>query len=225
MNVNCPNCQWSGRADAKPKDRLVMCPRCRNKMLVRGTGMIVSTPMPPPHPQGPIPVIYIPKATPEPTITREPPPFHAANHSNPLPVKETGLIYTSESIRMFDDGRVWVRDWKNREDAKHIQGDVKLAIEELKLSQKILTEEQRHLNSKYTARNRTIGPSLYRHSHKGVGGFLYLAQLVGKAVVSTVDANERSALDSRRQLTATLRSNLEHIALEIKRYLHNTKQL
>lgn len=208
MQVSCPNCPWKGKASEKPTDRWVLCPKCKQKMLVRGTGMIVVPPEPPP-------IIKIPinSAHTDPEFRTESAPRNQTTKNT------SGLIYQGERIRMFADGRVETAAWHNSKEAKMTEAEVKLALEEVKFALKILVEEQRQLNAKYTIRNRAVGPSLYRHSRKGIGSILYMAQLVGKAVISSDYSLQANELEVRRQVSTTVKLNLERILLEIKRYL------
>jgi len=235
MQVSCPNCPWKGKAVERPADRWVLCPKCKNRMMVAGTGMIV-----------------IPDKAPQ--IIKIPPAIHAgeyaANDSDdglyryqnrsssrvdpdpeieletePEPIiHDPGLIYQGERIRMYSDGRVAFPHWRNRDEAKSLQNEVKLAIEEVKLAMRILKEEQRKTNAKHTTRNRVIGPSLYRYSNKkNTASFLYLAQLVAKAFVSVDSAANTHELEKRREVISMVQFNLEAIDLELRKYLQLNK--
>ncbi len=222
MQVSCPNCPWKGKAVERPADRLVMCPKCKNKMMVRGTGMIVAYEKPPQ-------IIKIPPANAEnpsridsdPEIEIEIEPETTKQESIE---HDPGLIYQGERIRMYSDGRVKCPSWRNRQDAELLHREVKLAIEEVKLAMRILKEEQRKTNAKHTIRNRVVGPSLYRYSNKkNTASFLYLAQLIAKAFVSVDTATSSHELETRRSVISMVQFNLEAIELEVRKYLQLSK--
>ena len=124
---------------------------------------------------------------------------------------------------MYDDGRVTFPQWRNRNEAKSLQQEVKLAIDEVKLALRILIEEQRKLSATHTIRKRAIGPSLYRYSNKkGAASFLYLAQLVANAFVSVDSAANQHELEKRRAVTSAVKFNLEAIELQLRKYLQLT---
>lgn len=235
MQVNCPNCPWQGKAKEKATDRWVLCPKCKNKFLVRGTGLIVV-------PEKPPQVIKIPspksaeneslpphlqkiaddlarqieqkrqqqKSQPEIELEIEPDPI----------VQDPSVIYQGERIRMHDDGRVTYSGWRNRDEAMSLQNEVKLAIEQVKLAMRMLKEEQRKTNATHTIRNRAIGPSLFRYSNKkNTASLLYMVQLAAKAFASVDTAINSNELEKRRALISMVQFNLEAIELELRKYL------
>lgn len=214
MLVSCPYCPWKGKAAERPTDRWVMCPKCKNKMLVRGTGLMVI-------PEKPPPIIKIPPAIPRQKYDSDPEiEIEIEPEVEPAIIHDPGLIYIGERIRMYADGRVTHPQWRNREEAKALQTEVKLAIEEAKLAMRILVEEQRQIEATRTIRTRAIGPSLFRYSNKkGTASFLYLTQLIAKEFFSVDSAVTRSELEKQRALTSQVKFNLERIELELRKYL------
>ena len=224
MQVRCPNCPWKGKAIERTTDRWVLCPKCKNRMLVQGTGLIVVAEKPPQIVKIP-PAIHVDRSNPgmnsDPEIEIEIEP-ESIEH---IPVEhDPGLIYRGDRIRMYSDGRVTFPSWRSREEARSLQTEVKLAIGEVKLAMRILKEEQRTINSKHTIRNRSIGPSLFRYSNKkNTASVLYLVQLVAKAFVSLDSAANSQEIETRRAVTSMVQFNLEAIDLKLRKYLQISK--
>lgn len=223
MQVSCPSCPWQGKAKEKPTDRWVLCPKCKNKFLVRGTGLIVVSEKPPQ-------VIKIPSPK---SAENESLPPHlqkvADDFARQLEQKrqqqksqpEVELeIEPEPQIRVHDDGRVTHSGWRNRDEAKSLQNEVKLAIKQVKLAMRMLKEEQRKTNSKHTIRNRAIGPSLFRYSNKkNTASFFYMIQLAAKAFASVDNSISSHELEKRRVLISNVQFSLEAIELELQKYL------